>query len=77
MFYADFAYYFDCQFIFWLYDIILNYVPCKLGRNSLSKKQQLILFGVVGLNGLDLDDDCGIALSEGLAFGSDSTGYIT
>ena len=47
------------------------------GRNSLSKKLQLILFGVVGLNGLDLDDDCGITLSERLAFCCDSTGYIT
>ena len=43
----------------------------------MSKKLQLILFGVVGLNGLDLDDDCGITLSEGLAFCCDSTGYIT
>ena len=47
------------------------------GRNSLSKKLQLILFGVVGLNGLDLDDDCGISLGEGLAFCCDSAGYIT
>ena len=26
-YYADFAYYFDCQFIFWLYDIILLHIP--------------------------------------------------
>ena len=62
------------------FQIIVNAVnaPRKFGgRNSLSKKLQLILFGVVGLNGLDLDDDCGISLGEGLAFCCDSAGYIT
>ena len=37
----------------------------------------LILFGVVGFNSFDLDDDCGITLSEGLAFGCDRTGDVT
>ena len=26
-YYADFAYYFGCQFIFYLYEIILKYIP--------------------------------------------------
>ena len=32
MFYADFAYYFGCQFIFWFYDIILKYIPYPLPK---------------------------------------------
>ena len=31
-YYADFAYYFDCQFIFWLYEIILKYIPYPLPK---------------------------------------------
>ena len=31
----------------------------------------LILFGVVGLDGLGLDDDSGVAASEGAALGGD------
>ena len=36
----------------------------------------LILFSIVGFNSFDLDDDCGITLSEGLAFGRDRTGDV-
>ena len=36
----------------------------------------LILFSIVGFDGLCLDDDCGITLSEGLAFGCDRTGDV-
>ena len=32
MFYADFAYYFDWQFIFYLYEIILKYIPYLLPK---------------------------------------------
>ena len=32
MFYADFAYYFDWQFIFYLYEIILKYIPYPLPK---------------------------------------------
>ena len=32
MFYADFAYYFGCQFIFYLYEIILKYIPYPLPK---------------------------------------------
>ena len=36
----------------------------------------LILFGVVGFDSLDLDDDCCIALSKGFAFSGNSAGDI-
>ena len=32
MFYADFAYYFGCQFIFYLYEIILKYILYPLPK---------------------------------------------
>ena len=32
MFYADFAYYFGCQFIFYLDEIILKYIPYPLPK---------------------------------------------
>ena len=38
---------------------------------------RLILFGVVGFDSFDLDDNCCITLSEGLAFCSDCTGDVT
>ena len=57
----------DVQFFLVMGEKIL----CKIDRLG------LILFGVVGLNSLDLDDDCGITLGEGLAFCCDSAGYIT
>ena len=31
-YYADFAYYFDWQFIFYLYEIILKYIPYPLPK---------------------------------------------
>ena len=37
----------------------------------------LILFSIVGFNSFDLDDDCCITLSEGLAFCCDRTGDVT
>ena len=46
-------------------------ILCKIDRLG------LILFSIVGFDGLDLDDDCGISLGEGLAFCCDSAGYIT
>ena len=45
-------------------------IPCK-------KNPWLILFGVVGFDGLCLDDDCCITLIEGFTLGGDSAGYIT
>ena len=36
----------------------------------------LILLGVVRLDGLDLDDDCSIALCERTALGGDSAGDV-
>ena len=44
-------------------------IPCK--RNP-----RLILFGVVGFDSLDLDDDCSIALREGFTLGGDSAGDV-
>ena len=44
-------------------------IPCK--RNP-----RLILFGVVGFDSLDLDDDCSIALREGFTLGGDSAGNV-
>ena len=57
----------DVQFFLVMGEKIL----CKIDRLG------LILFSIVGFDSLDLDDDCGITLSEGLAFGCDSAGYIT
>ena len=57
----------DVQFFLVMGEKIL----CKIDRLG------LILFSIVGFDSLDLDDDCGISLGEGLAFCCDSTGYIT
>ena len=40
------------------------------------RNPQLILFGVVGFDSLDLDDDCSIALREGFTLGGDSAGDV-
>ena len=37
----------------------------------------LILFSIVGFNGLRLDDDCRIASGERSTFSGDGSGYIT
>ena len=57
----------DVQFFLVMGEKIL----CKIDRLG------LILFSIVGFDSLDLDDDCGISLGEGLAFGRDCAGYIT
>ena len=57
----------DFQFFLVMGEKIL----CKIDRFG------LILFSIVGFDSLDLDDDCGISLGEGLAFCCDSASYIT
>ena len=44
---------------------------------SINDRLKLILFSIVGFNGLCLDDDSRIASSERSAFCGDSSGYIT
>ena len=67
-------------------------IPCKLGGSSLKRVMSrvllhgyqvllvevvLILFSIVGLDGLRLDDDSCIASGERSAFSGDGSGYIT
>ena len=53
-----------------------EYLRLELFGNSGWLLPILILFSIVGFNSFDLDDDCGITLSEGLAFGCDRTGDV-
>ena len=57
----------DVQF----FPVMGEKILCKIDRLG------LILFSIVGFDSLDLDDDCGITLSEGRACCCDSAGYIT
>ena len=44
---------------------------------SINDRLKLILFSIVGFNGLRLDDDCRIASGERSTFCGDGSGYIT
>ena len=46
------------------------------GDIPFKRNPRLILFGVVGFDSLDLDDDCSIALRERTALGGDSAGDV-
>ena len=54
-----------------------EYLRLELFGNSGWLLPILILFSIVGFDGLCLDDDCGITLIEGFTLGGDSAGYIT
>ena len=59
---------------------VVGHIPCKVsspqGVLSSAGSVVLQLLGVVGLNGLRLDDDSGVTAGEGSALGGDGAGDI-
>ena len=50
--------------------------PPRFERGGQNDVAKLVLFGIIGLNGFRLDDDCGVATGERLALGGDGARHI-